>query len=194
MNYLAHLFLSQKKPSITLGNFLGDIVKVKNVPKLPKDIQLGIELHRKIDEFTDQHPFVKQAVSLIQPHQGRYAAVAVDIYFDFFLCQNWNKYSQETLDDFSEWCNKLIIGHLELVPQKYKAQVQLMTNHNWLKSYSDLGGLHYTFMKVKQRAKFENKFELATVHLEQNQEKLNHNFNNFFPELLEMCRDFVAKT
>jgi acyl carrier protein phosphodiesterase len=56
MNFLAHLYLSGKdKSGVLVGNFIADQVKGKQLASFPKNMQRGIRLHRKIDEFTDSH-------------------------------------------------------------------------------------------------------------------------------------------
>jgi acyl carrier protein phosphodiesterase len=56
MNYLAHLFLADDTPESLIGNLLGDFLKGVNKEQYSIAIQLGIELHRKVDVCTDSHP------------------------------------------------------------------------------------------------------------------------------------------
>ena len=53
MNYLAHAYLSFGDPDILAGNMISDFVKGKKKYEYPDRIQMGITLHRKIDEYTD---------------------------------------------------------------------------------------------------------------------------------------------
>ena len=54
MNYLAHIFLSGSSPKSRIGGFVADAVKGR-YDNYPLAMQLGIWLHRKVDEFTDNH-------------------------------------------------------------------------------------------------------------------------------------------
>ena len=60
MNFLAHTYLSCSNEDLLVGNFLADFMKNKDIESLPSNILKGIDLHRKIDSFTDSHPAVKE--------------------------------------------------------------------------------------------------------------------------------------
>ncbi|KKM01805.1 hypothetical protein LCGC14_1790730, partial [marine sediment metagenome] len=49
MNYLAHIYLSGDHPEVMVGGLLGDFVKGPLRGQLPRAIEEGIALHRKID-------------------------------------------------------------------------------------------------------------------------------------------------
>ncbi len=191
MNYLAHIFLSHKQPEIAMGNFLGDLITNKEYQQLPINLRKGAELHRKIDYFTDNHAIVDKAVEILHPYHHKYAPVVIDIFYDYFLSYNWHLYSNESLDDFSQWAYDVIEEYQDYIPKKHFAKVMKMIEHNWLTHYGNLEQLHHTFLRVKQRAKFPNSFELSTQHLEKHINILNEGFNRFFPEVIEMSQEFV---
>jgi len=56
MNYLAHCYLSGKNEDLLLGNFMTDFLQKKEERNYKDIVLLGIQLHRAIDTFTDQHP------------------------------------------------------------------------------------------------------------------------------------------
>ena len=60
MNFLAHIYLSGDNELITIGNFVGDGVRGNKYKLYPKEIQIGIQLHRAIDTFTDAHPIFRR--------------------------------------------------------------------------------------------------------------------------------------
>jgi len=55
MNYLAHTFLSLGDEDILIGNFITDFINAKQARVLDERYQVGLDLHRKIDAFTDNH-------------------------------------------------------------------------------------------------------------------------------------------
>jgi len=193
MNYLAHIRLSHNQPEILLGNFLGDLIGNRDLGSLTDEMRRGVELHRKIDVFTDSHPIVEEAVNLLQPYHRKYSPVVVDILYDYLLSQNWNEFTETPLQEYSNDAYAIILKHLDYVPDRRRNQVETMVAHNWLMGYGQLEHLHGTFMRVKQRAKFPSQFEWATKHLEENYAALNEGFRQFFPELLAMSYEFVAK-
>lgn len=87
MNYLAHLFLADDTPESLLGNLLGDFMKGVVKEQFSNSIQQGIELHRKIDSYTDSHPVVRNAKHLISLERRRYAGVLLDVFYDHFLAK-----------------------------------------------------------------------------------------------------------
>ena len=71
MNYLAHIFLSGDNRKIQIGNFVGDAVKGHAYKKFSPDFRKGILLHRAIDDYTDHHPLVREAIELSRGEFGR---------------------------------------------------------------------------------------------------------------------------
>ena len=88
MNYLAHVYLSGSDKDLIIGNF-DLIMSKKSLFNYPETIQKGILLHRKIDDFTDHHPDLKN-VTLLFPQFRHYSRVIVDMFFDHFLAAQWD--------------------------------------------------------------------------------------------------------
>ena len=102
MNFLAHQYLSFNNTKFRIGNFVADFVRGSEMKDFSNEVITGIKLHRKIDEFTDHHPTVKKCIEILKPYQGKYSSVILDIYFDYFLAKNWNRFSEISLKDFSK--------------------------------------------------------------------------------------------
>ena len=92
MNFLAHAHLSGEDEPLLFGNFVADSIKGRQLQSYNRRIVQGVKLHRIIDAFTDQHPLVRNSVTLVKSDLGRYAGVAVDIFYDHFLAKNWCRY------------------------------------------------------------------------------------------------------
>ncbi len=191
MNYLAHIFLSHQNPEIMMGNFLGDLIKNKEYKQLPPSLQKGVELHRKIDVFTDNHEEVMKMIDVLEPWHHKYSPVVVDIFFDYLLFNNWGQYANQSTQELANWCYDVIHNYEEFIPERHKEKTRKMIEYNWLISYGDLKGLHHTFLRVKQRAKFDSQFELATGHLKENLDIFEGYFNRFFPDVMIMTKDFI---
>ena len=108
MNYLAHLFLSEGTPESLIGNLLGDFVKGTAVNLYSEEIRKGIDLHRKVDSYTDSHAIVRSSKSLVSSHRRRFAGVLIDVFYDHFLVKNWLEYSEIPVPDFSLDVYKLL--------------------------------------------------------------------------------------
>ena len=100
MNYLAHIYLSENDEKVAIGNFISDSIRGKNYLNYPKEIQVGILLHREIDTFTDAHPIVRKSTKRLHKNYGHYAGVIVDVFYDHFLAKNWCHYSSVPLEVF----------------------------------------------------------------------------------------------
>ncbi len=55
MNYLAHLFLAEENDDAKLGALLGDFVKGTIIDRYSEKTEREIQIHRKIDFYTDNH-------------------------------------------------------------------------------------------------------------------------------------------
>ena len=95
MNFTAHLHLSPAIAEVLVFNFSGDGFKGSAWRTTATPAQrLGIDLHRFIDDFTDEHPLTKVAKARIRPYTGKYSAVALDLLGDYFLQRNWERFRQ----------------------------------------------------------------------------------------------------
>ena len=84
MNYLGHALLSPEDPLILMGNLWGDLLRPRDYELLDPDILRGVERHKKIDAFTDQHKAVDEIINLLRPYQGKYTPVVADVLMDLF--------------------------------------------------------------------------------------------------------------
>ena len=102
MNYLAHLYLSFGDEQLLVGNYIADAVKGRQIEQFLEGIKNGILLHRKIDEFTDNHPLVERSKSLIRSRYRKFAGVVVDMYYDHYLAAGWLDYADIPLQQFTK--------------------------------------------------------------------------------------------
>lgn len=102
MNYLAHLHLGGPQPAQLLGSLYGDFVKGRLQGQWPDEIERAIQLHRRIDAFTDSHPLVHAAKRRFPLERRRFAGVLLDVFFDHCLARDWNDYADEPLPQFVE--------------------------------------------------------------------------------------------
>lgn len=183
MNYLAHLYLSCDDKDLLLGNYLADHIKNKEVSQYSEAIQKGIQLHRSIDSFTDNHLLVKQSSQRLHATQGKYAPVAVDILYDYLLATHWQRYSELSLQDFSNNTYGILKENIDVLPAKLATKTRSMIQHNWLVQYGKTEGLQFTLSKMDERTKFPSNFVNAFGVLQENIEEFSSEFNTFFPEL-----------
>ena len=188
MNYLAHLFLSGNDEALQVGNFLGDFVRKVQDVQYPEGIRRGIVLHRKIDTFTDTHPVVREGVQCLRPLHRKYAPVVLDVFYDFLLAKNWDRYSAQTLPAFTQNVYKTLARHQPLMPPVLQQRLPLMIADDWLLRYCDWEGLDFVFNRMKQRASVPAHFDEVIHNLQTHLHALDTGFQQFFPELLAFAK------
>ena len=193
MNFLAHEFLSKNHKGIRVGNFLADFIRAKDLSDYSYEIQLGIELHRKIDQFTDSHPLVHESKKLLHPRQGKYSSVLLDIYYDYFLGKNWKKYSEVPLKIFSKSVYDDFWEMKDVFPEKVQSFLPSMRENDWFYNYQFYWGIDKALQSIARRAKYSNTIKDALKDLQELEEELEKNFLLFFPELMAMSNKFLKE-
>jgi len=189
MNFLAHAYLSFDQPKVLVGNFIGDFVRGNLEEQFERDIVTGIMLHREIDSYTDNHPLVKEAQKILKPKFARYSSVITDMYFDYFLSKNWQKYSSETIEDFTKSVYKLLESEREILPNKFLKPLKFMREENWLKAYGTMVGIQRSFTGMAYRTSFDSKMELAPQFLQENHPLFESYFEHFFIDLIHFSKN-----
>lgn len=184
MNFLAHLFLSCDSEDLLLGNFLADYVDNATVREYPAPIQDGVQLHRKIDAYTDTHPEVLSGVRRLYDKHGKYAPVVVDVFYDYFLAINWPAYSEQPLAEFTQGVYRILEKHIDMMPPPLQRRLPLMIADDWLQAYGSHNGIDYTFYRMQQRVSRPEYLEGALDSLIRDFEPLNLEFNRFFPDVI----------
>lgn len=191
MNFLAHIFLSQNIPELKIGNFIGDFVKGKEIDKYPAGIQAGIKLHRKIDNYTDQHPVVLKSKIRLRPGFHHYSPVIVDVFYDHFLAKNWENFHSTPLLDYTLDFYKLTDQYDKWIPEKTKNMLIYMRQDNWLYNYQYIEGIDRALSGMSRRTQFKSNMELASLELEKHYDLFYTEFSLFFPDLQNLSKNYI---
>lgn len=152
MNYLAHAYLSFRNPEWLVGNMISDYVKGKQKENYPEGIRDGIQLHRFIDTFTDNHPATQEAKLIFKPEYRLYSGAFVDIVYDHFLATDTNRFTDEGLKNFAEWVYETLDPYQHLFPEKFGRMFPYMRKQNWLYNYNVPYGMERSFEGLSRRA------------------------------------------
>lgn len=154
MNYLGHAFLSFGNSEILLGNMIGDHVKGRlALDNYPDGIRKGLELHRKIDEFTDNHPAVSRAKLIFREDYGLYAGAITDTVFDHFLANDPMYFATaDALLQFTQRTYEQLGEHKAYFPAEFAAYFPHMREHNWLLGYRSMKGVERALGGLARRA------------------------------------------
>lgn len=193
MNFLSHLYLSGDSTDLLIGNFIADSVKGSAMQNFSAEIQEGIILHRKIDTFTDAHPIVEESKKRLRLKYKKYASVIVDVYYDHFLAINWNKYSNQSLNDFAQNVYSIMAKNKNILPYKSSMFNQYMVKYNILVAYSKLEGIERVMQGMANRTTFESNMEHSIIDLKEHYHLFEEEFTLFFPELRSYVDSQIVK-
>ncbi len=184
MNFLAHQFLSGNNDSIRIGNFIADFVKGKKFQNYEKSIQLGILYHREIDWYTDSHSITREVTSQLRDDFGKYAGVALDVFFDHFLSKNWNQFSEKPLIEFTTETYDIIYSFKEECPSKALHMLRYMKRDNWLYNYQFPEGVGRSLKGISSRTTFESGLEKGQEVLMREYDYLKSSFEAFMADII----------
>ena len=111
MNFLAHLWLTDRAGLPLVGAVLGDVVRGRLDGRLPAALETSIRFHRQIDVATDAHPISLAARARFPNGARRWAGIILDVVHDHALAQDWAAFSDEPLDRFAMRAARAVADH-----------------------------------------------------------------------------------
>ncbi|NIK93469.1 DUF479 domain-containing protein [Mangrovimonas sp. CR14] len=188
MNFLAHIYLSGNNEMVTIGNFIADSIKGKQYLDYPKEVQIGILLHREIDTFTDAHPIVRQSSKRLHAKYSHYSGVIVDILYDHFLAKNWSDYSAVPLKQFTANFYQIMEENFDWLPANTQRMVPFMKAEDWLLNYAQIEGIQNVLNGMNRRTNYKSGMHQATNELRQFYYDFESEFTHFFTELINFSK------
>lgn len=193
MNYLAHVYLSGTNDLLKIGNFMADSIKGTDYEKFEIEIKRGILLHRHIDSFTDAHPIYRKSKHRLHEKYGHYSGVIMDILYDHFLAKNWNKYSNEKLEDYAANFYQLLQDNSEILTDRIKGLIPYMIARNWFVSYATIAGIEVILFQMDYKTKHRANMQEAIVELQAFYLEFETEFFLFFDELRTSCQQKIIE-
>lgn len=184
MNLLAHAYLSFRQPELLVGNMISDYVKGRSKYDYAPGILRGIELHRAIDTFTDQHSVNLKVKNIFKPAVGRYAGAFLDIVYDHFLAADTLVFPADTLPQFSSWVYDSLENYQDQFPERFARMFPHMRTHDWLSHYREREGIARSMEGLVRRAAYLDQSEAAFALFEKEYAILEASYQRFFPELM----------
>ncbi len=161
MNFLGHIYFSNNDKKLMLNNLFGDFVKGKDLSLYPDEVQKGILLHRKIDDFIDHHPKVLELTHKLFDDLPKVSAVAIDLFFDHLLAKNWSRFHKTEFNVFLNEFYESIITDKKYYSEEFKFVISKLIELNWISYYPTLNGLEKACQGVSKRLSFENKLKFG---------------------------------
>lgn len=188
MNYLAHAYLSFSHPGTLAGNMISDFVKGRKKYDLPTEIQQGIELHRFIDNWTDQHDITKELKVIFKPIYGLYSAAIMDVVYDHFLATDLEHFKTiEALEAFSLNTYRHLEHFSDHFPERFARMFPYMREQNWLYHYHSFYGVQQSLGGLKRRALYIEDIHPAYELFEQEYKTIKAGYSLFFPDLYQIA-------
>lgn len=187
MNYLTHLLLADIDDEAMLGAFLGDFVKGRQLDHFTPVVAREITLHRRIDSFTDAHPIVQSALARFEPERRRFGGIALDVFYDHVLAQNFEQYGPASLNVFSRRAYRVLQQDNAQMPMQARTVADRMIGQDWFAAYADFDGLGMALHGIGRR------LSRGSEHLEACARDLAQHYASLaagFPELLDDLRSF----
>ncbi|WP_421862354.1 ACP phosphodiesterase [Motiliproteus sp.] len=184
MNYLAHLYFADPTPESMMANLMGDYIKGPLAPDWQPALRDGVVLHRKIDAFTDTHPLFLQASRRLSPARRRFAGVILDICFDHYLCQHWQRFCEQSLAQFISGSYQLLDQYEGYMPESMRLPVSKMIEQDWLGSYAAARQIPMVLDRVARRLRRPDRMLGAGEEFLVLYPELEQDFLGFFPQLI----------
>ncbi|MBK7884974.1 MAG: DUF479 domain-containing protein [Chitinophagaceae bacterium] len=184
MNYLAHAYLSFNHPEILIGNMSADFIKGKTQFSYSILIQKGIQLHRAIDAFTDEHPVTRQLKYYFQHTYRLYSGAFADIVYDHFLANDKTIFkSDQELLFFTQHVYGILQQNATQLPSPFQNILPYMVNQNWLYNYQFKEGIRKSFGGLVRKAAYLNESDIAFTLFNNHYEQIEKLYLEFFIQL-----------
>jgi acyl carrier protein phosphodiesterase len=187
MNYLAHLHLGGQRPGQLLGSLYGDFVKGWLQGQFAPEVEAAIQLHRRIDVFTDRHPLVDIALGRFTETRRRYAGIVLDVFFDHCLARDWKLYAEQPLEVFTADVYR-VLTHERQLPERLAKIAPHMVANDWLGSYQQFEVLEQVLRGISRRLSRPEELAGAMQELRRLYEPLSEDFALFYPQLQDFAQ------
>lgn len=169
---------------MVIGGMSGDFIKgrLDNVPDRP--VRLGVELHRRIDTFTDRHQVPARSRARIVGPRRRYAGIITDMVYDHFLVIHWSRFAGSVeLPRFTRALYQILSEHQERLPDRFRNVLPRMREGDWLSAYGELEVIGWAIDRIATRVRHGAVLRGAIEEVELAYGGLETDFLEFFPEL-----------
>ena len=186
------MYLTFGSADLTAGNFLGDMIRNRELPELPGEVRAGVYIHRFIDSFTDRHPEVRKVVGLLRDHQGKYAPVAADMLFDHVLAIHWDRFSVLDYKAFCDTIYDALHQKIAVVPARLRPRAESMILHRWIDDYDKEERFRRTLQRLDVRTRFPSNLEVLPSQYMRFSDEVDGAFFSFFPEIIREVKHQVT--
>ena len=184
MNYLAHALLAQPDPGALIGNLAGDHVKGPlETQDLHPRVAAGIRRHRRVDALTDAHPAYREARAIFPAGERRFAGIAVDVVFDYFLVRHWDHFALRPLEPFRQHVYRTIHVYRQWLPRGFATLAPVWATAEWLRAYETLEGVAAVLVRLAERRQRPLPVQALVATVKRAEELLDERFLTVFGDV-----------
>jgi acyl carrier protein phosphodiesterase len=137
-----------------------------------------------VDAFTDAHPITRTSRNRIGPKRRRFAGIIVDVCYDHFLAKYWRHFATTELRSYTKRVYSVLGQNRTLLPKRLQYILPRMVSEDWLGSYRSLNAVGKTLDRIAGRLSRGSMFMRAVNEIDSNYSALEHDFMDFFPQLV----------
>ena len=184
MNYLAHAYLSFNHPQVLVGNMISDFVKGRAQFGYERLVQAGIQLHRRIDAFTDAHPATHAAKEFFRPYYRLYSGPIVDVLYDHFLANDAAVFNEQNpLQQFTRRTYQVLEDQAAVLPQRFLWMLPYMKAQDWLFNYQYRLGIERSLRGLVRRSAYLSDYAPAFALFNEHFAALQGCYDVFFKDV-----------
>jgi acyl carrier protein phosphodiesterase len=191
MNFLFHMLLSGSDDQLMVGNFMGDFVKGTLQERFSPTIRQGVALHRRIDSYAERHPLFRQSRQRISHNYGLYRGVMVDIFYDYYLVNDWDEWCDEPLGDFLTRTRTVVENNMSSLPAEMHRLVPIIFEE-LLPSYGTIEGIASALSRLSRRIKRPNPLSGGEEELLLHHDVMQNDFRVFTPEVFRFTGEVIS--
>lgn len=195
MNFLAHLHLVNGDKDLMLGALLGDFVRGRReLWTWPKEVRLGIKLHRKIDKLTDQAPEFRKLQKQFTTPFRRYSGIIIDLAFDHQLAIHWDRYSNVSLPEFDRQVRRMLEPHAHRLPGDLTRFMAYADRRGLFEAYRNESEVLYSLAGIGRRFKRANPLHRVEEIWPETKAQAEVAFAVFYPAMQEKVQSLLKST
>lgn len=193
MNFLGHIYFSNNQIELMYANIFGDFIKGKDLSNFPQFVQEGIRLHRTIDDYIDHHPTIVELTHKLYKELPKVAGIAVDLYFDYFLAKNWNKYHSSGYLEFINAFHNADVNRNNYNNRDFWFVIDKMKEGEWLKHSKSMYGLKKASQGVSNMISFDNVLNQAPKIYTINEEQIDNALSLFIDDAIPFFEKYFKE-
>ena len=118
------------------------------------------------------------------PEFGLYAGIIIDFFYDHLLATNWKDYSDLTLPSFTKRSHAILLSNFFYLPKRVQGFIPFLVQNKRLESYATKEGIHQSMEIMARYTSLPERTEIAMKVLIENFLFFEHNFSNFFTDII----------